>query len=174
MFWATPTDLNRADGVLRETERTITAQGLRSGSRAVPPNSIVISTRAPIGTVAVTAVPTAFNQGCKGLLLDGARMNPDCLAFQLVAMKRELEARGQGTTFLEIKAENLATARVLMPPVDAQASLDFRAALDAFQQARRVAESLIEIQRLRRKYLDGAMAAVANFRTKAALELVDT
>src|SRR5271157_1993578 len=67
--WATPVDLGRSHGgVIRDTDRTLTIDGLRAGSSLVPGGSLIVSTRAPIGYVAEVAEPTAFNQGCRGLV----------------------------------------------------------------------------------------------------------
>ncbi|MCI0435132.1 MAG: restriction endonuclease subunit S [Gemmatimonadetes bacterium] len=65
IHWATPRDLaSLAEPVLMTTERKITPAGLsRISSRLLPPGTVLLSSRAPIGYLAVTAIATAINQG---------------------------------------------------------------------------------------------------------------
>src|SRR5882762_10509847 len=64
--WITPKDLSQLDGHrIRCTERAITKVGLRACSaRVVPPGTVVLSSRAPIGYVAMTLEPMTTSQGC--------------------------------------------------------------------------------------------------------------
>jgi len=68
--WITPKDLGKIDSIyIHDTERKITEKGLANCSATkIPINSIIISTRAPIGYVAILGDDMAFNQGCKGLV----------------------------------------------------------------------------------------------------------
>ena len=65
--WATPKDLSELDGwSLDRTARTLTGEGLASCSAAmVPEGSVLLSSRAPIGLVAVASMPMCTNQGFK-------------------------------------------------------------------------------------------------------------
>lgn len=121
--WATPADLASVHGgVLCSTARTITRQGLNRGSRSVPADSLVVSTRAPIGYVCETTVQTAFNQGCRGLT---PRIDCDIRFFryQLSVMEQQLQALGQGSTFMELSTDGLASILVTMPPVGEQRAI---------------------------------------------------
>ncbi len=121
--WATPVDLAKVDsGVLESTERTLTATGLRTGSRTVPAGSIVVSTRAPIGYVAQVEASTAFNQGCRGLG-PAAPMDIRFFRYQLSVSSGQLAALGQGSTFVELSSEQLAGFPVVAPPQDQQRSI---------------------------------------------------
>jgi type I restriction enzyme S subunit len=118
--WATPVDLGAANGeVLMSTERTLTEKGLETGSRAVPAESLLISTRAPIGYVAETSTRTAFNQGCRGLVAL-APLDPRFFRHQLSALGDQLMALGQGSTFLELSGNALADLRIAVPPLETQ------------------------------------------------------
>lgn len=70
VLWATPTDLSKLDGAyLSQTQRTITGAGLASCAAPVlPAGSVLLSSRAPIGHVAINTVPMATNQGFKSLV----------------------------------------------------------------------------------------------------------
>lgn len=106
--WATPIDLARRDGgVIGETDRYLTSEGLRSGSASVPAGSVLISTRAPIGYVALTERACAFNQGCKGLV-PLPEVDARFLRYWLSAQRDDLQASGSGSTFLELSASALA------------------------------------------------------------------
>jgi type I restriction enzyme S subunit len=114
--WATPIDLGRKDGsYITETERTLTDEGLRSGSATVPKGSCLLSTRAPIGYVALVGRSTAFNQGCKGVVPKD-RLESRFLLYSLIAARAELISLGQGSTFSELSAAALGSLRVVVPP----------------------------------------------------------
>lgn len=68
--WATPKDLSSlASPVLLETERRLSDKGLqRCSSGLLPPGSLLLSSRAPIGYMAFTVHPTAINQGFAGIV----------------------------------------------------------------------------------------------------------
>lgn len=123
IHWATPVDLGRVHGdCLDGTDRTLSAEGLRSGSAAVPAGSLIVSTRAPIGYVAETTTLTAFNQGCKGLV----PVEPLDIRFYryvVVGMSSRLQAWGQGSTFVELSGDALAEQRVPTPTLGTQRAI---------------------------------------------------
>lgn len=118
--WATPVDLGRRHGgMLGTTDRTLTEVGLRTGSATVPGGSLVISTRAPVGYVAETQSTTAFNQGCRGLTPHGP-MDVRFYRYALESLSHDLQAAGQGSTFVELSSDALARQLVAMPPLAEQ------------------------------------------------------
>ncbi len=113
--WATPVDLGAANGgYLGQTARSITSSGLATGSAAVPPGSLIVSTRAPIGYVVETTMAMAFNQGCHGLV-PTRRLSIRYFRYLLLAQAPVLAAYGQGSTFLELSSDGLASLEVLAP-----------------------------------------------------------
>jgi type I restriction enzyme S subunit len=123
IHWATPVDLGRVHGrTLDGTGRTLSEVGLRSGSAAIPARSLIISTRAPIGYVAETATPTAFNQGCRGLV-PAQPLDTRFYRYVVVSMSSELQAAGQGSTFVELSGDALSQVRVPSPPVPVQRAI---------------------------------------------------
>lgn len=122
--WITPADLSRLGSLyITETERKLTEKGVNScGTSIVPKNSIVLSTRAPIGSLAVTMAPMCTNQGCKSLVNLGAE-EPAFFAYVLGACTDELNIRGKGTTFLELSGDQLGAFRVPRPPYEEQVSI---------------------------------------------------
>jgi len=115
--WFTPADLDNENATeLVEPRRKITAHGLAScAARLTPSGSVVLSTRAPVGSVGVTQTPSATNQGCRTLVpADG--IPSKFLAETLVAARAELARRSNGTTFQELSTDSLASLRVPLPP----------------------------------------------------------
>ncbi len=121
--WATPVDLGLYNGsIVTSTQRTLTEQGLSSGSAAVPGGSLLLSTRAPIGYVAQTISPIAFNQGCRGLI----PLRPLDIRFYkyvLCSMGERLQASGQGSTFVELSSDTLASAVLPLVSIEAQGEI---------------------------------------------------
>lgn len=117
--WATPVDIGGAGRTLHQTQRTLTRLGVVTGSRLVAEQSILLSTRAPIGYVTRTTIPMAFNQGCRALV-PMREMDVRFFVYQLGTLTDELQRRGQGTTFLELSSEALAALPVTVPPTEEQ------------------------------------------------------
>ena len=116
IVWVTPADLSKLDSFgIRSSQRTITTEGLAScGTNLLPAGSIVLSTRAPIGSLGIAEVELCTNQGCKGLVpLNGQRSR--FAAYLLLVMSDELHIRGRGTTFLELSADALGSIDIPIP-----------------------------------------------------------
>lgn len=119
----TPPDLRPVIGkVVRTTGRSVTEMGALTGSAVVPPGSVMLSIRAPIGYVARTQDEAAFNQGCRAIVPNG-KVTSRFLAYALVAALPELEAQGRGTTFMELSATQMAGIRCPVPPVAEQRAI---------------------------------------------------
>ncbi|WP_084261631.1 restriction endonuclease subunit S [Micromonospora rifamycinica] len=112
--WATPADFGDTLSKVETTRRTLTTHGARTGSTIVPPGSILLSTRAPIGHVAITNTAMAFNQGCRALV-PCSEIESRFLGYQLEALREDLKARGLGTTFLEVSSDSLASMPIAVP-----------------------------------------------------------
>ncbi len=118
--WATPADLAKCDGArILSTQRNLTPVGLESGSNLVAGGGLIVSSRAPIGYVVETVKSTAINQGCKGLV---PKQDIDIRFFryQLSAMTARLRSLGQGSTFLEVSSEALASCPIRAPSLSEQ------------------------------------------------------
>lgn len=127
-FWGgevsfvTPPDLNGLDGApLESTARTITVDGVAHSGLA-PAGSVLVSTRAPIGHIGRLASPAAFNQGCRALV-PARNHEARFLAYALVAARADMDARGLGTTFLELSGSSLAQVEVPLVPLEAQRAI---------------------------------------------------
>ncbi|WP_337084894.1 restriction endonuclease subunit S [Elizabethkingia anophelis] len=104
--WITPADLsNHEEAFISKGKRNISQEGLDSSSAyLLPENSIVFSSRAPIGYVAITKSKLATNQGFKNLILFSNLINPKYVYYYLKTVKNLAEEMASGTTFLELSA----------------------------------------------------------------------
>jgi len=116
-FWATPKDLSgRAVPPLLETERRITDAGLSQiGSGLLPAGIVLLSSRAPIGYLAITEIPVAINQGFIAMKPKKGVSNLFLLAWAKFAHD-EIVSRANGSTFLEISKANFRPIPVVSPP----------------------------------------------------------
>lgn len=123
VIWVTPKDVSKTD-LLASSLRTITRNGLRSCSTTlVPAGSIVITSRAPVGNVAIAGVELCTNQGCKAIVPAAETMISAYLFLLLLRMKERLQVLANGTTFAEIGASVLANEFVPLPPVSEQEAI---------------------------------------------------
>ena len=121
VFWATPEDLGKltSDRILA-TKRQVTAKAVAEANLSVlPVGSIIISTRAPIGHMAINDKPMSFNQGCRGII-PGDKIYGPFLYYLLSSRVPELNAVSNGTTFVELSRDELAAVRVIFPELDSQ------------------------------------------------------
>ncbi len=114
--WATPRDLaSLSTPVLLNTERKITDAGLdKISSGLLPPGSILLSSRAPIGYLAITEVPVAINQGFIGILPHEGISNLFMLYWSN-ASKKKIVSYANGSTFLEISKRNFRRIPLVKP-----------------------------------------------------------
>ncbi|WP_119419984.1 restriction endonuclease subunit S [Desertibaculum subflavum] len=119
--WATPDDLGRLAGnFISETKRSITPLAVAENNlNVVPPDTILLSTRAPIGHMAIATSPMAFNQGCRALIPQAETHGP-YLFYLLRSRVPELNASANGTTFVELSRDDLACVRISLPSLDIQ------------------------------------------------------
>jgi len=121
IVWITPEDLSKTKTIyIENSSRKITQQALKSCSiKIIPENSVVISSRAPIGYVKVSKVKFTTNQGCKSIAYNGS-FSPEFLAFLLSNKVQDMINMGSGTTFQEITKSNLAKVQIPLPPLPEQ------------------------------------------------------
>jgi type I restriction enzyme S subunit len=115
--WATPKDLAKLTSpVLLDTERLITQAGVSQiSSGLLPAGTVLLSSRAPIGYLAISEVPIAVNQGFIAMVCDKELPNHFVRLWAKQNMD-VIEANANGTTFLEISKSNFRPLTVLVPP----------------------------------------------------------
>lgn len=114
--WATPKDLSSLRfPVLLDTDRKITNAGLsKISSGLLPVGTVLLSSRAPIGYMAIAEVPTAINQGFIAMKCDGVLPNVFVLAWCRESMDA-IVGNANGSTFQEISKSNFRPLRVVVP-----------------------------------------------------------
>jgi len=122
--WATLVDLPATDFIsqITTTKRTISEKGLReSSAKMIPANSVVVSTRATIGRIAINRVPIATNQGFKNVVIkDSTRAVPEYVALALTKLVPTMEAWATGGTFAEISKSKFCELQIPLPPLEVQ------------------------------------------------------
>ena len=119
--WLTPAQMGKQSSPKTfATDRTISEKGLaNSSAKLVPPSSVILSTRAPIGHLSINEVPMAFNQGCRGLV-PSEQVDTAYLYYFLYSSRSALDALGTGTTFKELAASRLKEFPIPLPPLAEQ------------------------------------------------------
>lgn len=114
--WITPKDLSTFSGrYIERGERNITEIGLKSCStQLLPPNTVLFSSRAPIGYVAIAANEVCTNQGFKSVIPD-ENTDPLFLFYLLKYSKDKIEGMGSGTTFKEVSGNTMKNIVVNVP-----------------------------------------------------------
>lgn len=142
--WTTPKDLSDMDGkYLRDTPRKITVAGLKScSSELLPANSVLFSSRAPIGHVAINTIPVATNQGFKSMI-PGPRIDASFLYWWLNCNRAKLEMLGNGATFKEVSKSIVERIEVPLPPLVEQKRI--AAILDQADELRRKRQRAINL-----------------------------
>jgi type I restriction enzyme S subunit len=116
--WVTPAEFGD-EMYIGESVRKITKTGLEScAASLVPIGSIILSSRAPIGSLGITNVELCTNQGCRSIV--PFDVNNYFLYFLLLIQKANLNVLGNGTTFRELGTDSLKNYKIPLPPKEEQ------------------------------------------------------
>lgn len=127
VVWVTPADLGQlADPAIKSSSRRIT-ETARAGSRLelIPPGSVVMSSRAPIGHLGIASVDLCTNQGCKSFV-PGPYLDGRYLYFLLKHRMVEIRALGAGATFAEVSKSTLERFVISIPSITEQRRIAVR------------------------------------------------
>lgn len=119
--WVTPGEVTslRTKWLHRTNER-ITQEGLRSSAAILlPPGSVLVTSRATIGAVAIAATPVTTNQGFKSIVLHPGH-DPRFVFHQVARAKGQLLRLAAGSTFPEISLAEFSGVRLALAPPDEQ------------------------------------------------------
>lgn len=144
--WLTPADLGGyRDLFIERGARDLTAKGLASSSATMmPAGTVLFTSRAPIGYVAIAANPLSTNQGFKSIVPYVA----ECSRFIALAMRAfapGIDATAPGTTFKEVSGKIVAAVPFPLPPLAEQRRIvakveELMALLDRLEAARTARE----------------------------------
>ena len=114
--WTSPRDLsNLTDKVLVDTQRKVTEAGLaKISSGLLPINTVLMSSRAPVGYLALTKLPVAVNQGYIAMKCEKV-LSPEFTLQWCSEHMDEIKNRASGTTFAEISKKNFKVIPVIVP-----------------------------------------------------------
>lgn len=114
--WTTPKDLSgNQTKILLDTDRKITDLGLKKiSSGLLPVNTVLMSSRAPVGYLALAKVPVAINQGYIALKCEKT-LTPEFAIQWADSIMDEIKQRAGGTTFAEISKTNFRGIPVFVP-----------------------------------------------------------
>ena len=139
--WITPADLGQLSTPEIDTsERTITQSGYESCStKMVPPGSVIMSSRAPIGHLGIARISLCTNQGCKSFVPNG-EIDSSYLYWMLRAVVNDIRALGSGATFPEVSKATLAEFEIPLPdlPMQEICALQMRASQQAIDQTLKI------------------------------------
>ena len=119
--WITPKDLSGYNKrYISKGERNITELGLKNSSaKLLPKNTVLLTSRAPIGYVAIASNEISTNQGFKSLVLNDGHI-PEFFYYLLKNNVHILESRATGSTFKEISGQILKDTELSIPTPDIQ------------------------------------------------------
>ncbi len=125
--WATLVDLPQSNSItkLYNTKRKITETGLKkSSAKLLPKNTILVSSRATIGRIAIVKKQTATNQGFKNIIIkDEQKALPYFVAMCMTSKIDELKAMANGGTFREVSKSKIKQIKIPLPPLETQTKI---------------------------------------------------
>ncbi len=122
ILWFTPTDVTNNNGLyIEDSKEKVTELGFQNSSlKIVPANSVMLSSRATIGEVAIPTKDFTTNQGFKVFICNDEKVLPEYLAVCLIAYKEDIKDLGTGTTFKEVTKSSLQGFSIPVPSLDEQ------------------------------------------------------
>ncbi len=116
IHWTTPKDMSGLNcKVLTNTDRKITELGLKKiSSGLLCENTVLMSSRAPVGYLALAKIPVAINQGYIAMKCEG-RLSPEYVLLWCEHNMEEIKQRASGTTFAEISKSNFKPIPAIVP-----------------------------------------------------------
>ena len=118
--WVTPAELKEDDYIVTKTQRTLTEDGINSCSlRRLPIGTVLLSSRAPIGKVAIAGIEMYCNQGFKNLICS-RELNPLYIYALLKYNSNYLNSLERGATFKEISKSIVENIYIPVPEIDRQ------------------------------------------------------
>lgn len=156
--WTTPRDLSNHNAVfLFDTERKITEKGLAQiGSGLLPIGTVLLSSRAPIGYLAISEIPVAINQGYIGIVCD-KRVSNYFMYLWCKANMEEIKNAGNGSTFEEISKSSFKALGLSIPPTERLKKFDVAVA-STFEKIKTNQKQIRTLETLRNTLLPKLMS----------------
>lgn len=153
--WVTPKDVsNLSCPILNDAPEYISEAGFKScATYILPKGSILVTSRAPIGNVAIAGRDLCTNQGFKSLI-PGKNVDSIYLYYCMLVYSDKLQAKGNGATFKEVSKKIVEDFEIPLPPLAEQKRI--AAILDKADAIRRKRQQAIQLadEFLRSVFLD--------------------
>ena len=127
--WLSPVDLSDNTNVyVSRGSKNITELGLKkSSAKMMPTGTVLLSSRAPVGYVALAKNPICTNQGFKSVVCNTSVIQPIYLYYYFRMNKNYLQSIASGATFPELSGSMMKKFKVLLPPMKVQQEFSKRA-----------------------------------------------
>ena len=113
--WITPAEISDDDFIVFDTQRKITKLGIEeTGLKSFPAGTVLLSSRAPIGKVAISGCEMYCNQGFKNFICSN-KINNEYLYYFFKSRKNYLNILGRGATFKEISKSIVSDIEIFLP-----------------------------------------------------------
>ena len=122
IVWLSPIDLPPIGeiSIVSDSRKKITDLGLnKSSARLLPKGSVVYSTRASIGKIAIAEIPLSTNQGFTNFICN-ERINNHFLCYSLKHFNKTIEGLSNSTTFKEVSKTAIKSFKIPLPPLEEQ------------------------------------------------------
>ena len=162
--WSSPRDLSNHQSVfLFDTSRKITQEGLAQiGSGLLPIGTVLLSSRAPIGYLAITDKPLAINQGYIGIICDKEPSNYFIYLWCRTNME-EIKGSSNGSTFDEISKSVFKELGFILPPLEIMSSFD-KVVVPLFEKIKINQKKIRTLEKLRDTLLPKLMSGEVRVR----------
>ena len=120
--WITPADMNGCGMFIGKGSKSITEEGLNNSSaQLIPKDGVIISSRAPIGYIAIAENELTTSQGCKTFsAYNKIKILSKYIYFVIINSISDLTKRASGTTFKEISGRGVGETIIPLPPPEEQ------------------------------------------------------
>ena len=127
IVWVTPSDLGENTGMfISRSRRNLTQSGLSaSRTKMVPKDTVILSTRASIGHLAISEIPLSLGFGCKGFI-HGSDIDATFLYWSLLHAVPRIRDLSNSTTFAEVSKSALSTLTLGFPGLGTQKEIAHR------------------------------------------------
>ncbi|WP_180078853.1 restriction endonuclease subunit S [Acinetobacter sp. YH12208] len=127
--WLTPSEINKK--FIGRSKRTISEFGVqKSSAKKLPIGTVLFTSRATIGEVAISTAQVTTNQGFQSFIVNSKILN-EFLYYWIVKNKQQFIERASGSTFLEISKSKIQPMKILLPCIEEQTKIaSFLSAID--------------------------------------------
>lgn len=174
IVWLTPTEITSQDGkVVSDSVRKITDLGFKnSGAQMLPKDSVILTSRASVGFVALTGRELCTNQGFQSLIPKQSVL-AKFLMFWIQQNRPEFASRSAGSTFKEISKSNVKSIKLQLPPLPEQKRIvDLISTVDSYIEA--LQQQLESVKKSRNAVLHELLTAGGDNWLRAGLSEICT